>query len=67
MFMGFFKATQEILVISEVWELLPYTNEPFYKAEMNSDMDNRLVVVKSWGEGVEWTGSFGLIDTNYYI
>ena len=29
------------------------------------DLANRLVVAK--GEGVGWTGSLGLIDTNYYI
>ena len=29
------------------------------------DMENRLVVAK--GEGVGWTGSWGLVDANYYI
>ena len=29
------------------------------------DMKNRLVVAK--GEGVEWTGSLGLVDANYCI
>ena len=28
------------------------------------DMENRLVVAKGEGEGVEWTGSLGLIDAN---
>ena len=28
-------------------------------------MDSRLVVTK--GEGVEWTGSLGFLDANYYI
>ena len=29
------------------------------------DMENRLVVAKGKGEGVEWTGSMGLVDANY--
>ena len=28
-------------------------------------MEKRLVVAKEEGEGVEWTGNLGLIDTNY--
>ena len=32
-----------------------------------TDVDNRLVVAKGEGEGVGWTRSLGLIDTNYYI
>ena len=28
-------------------------------------MENRLVVAKGEGEGVEWTGNLGLIDANY--
>ena len=30
-----------------------------------TDIENRLVVVKGEGEG--WIGSLGLADTNYYI
>ena len=30
-------------------------------------MENRLVVAKGKGEGVEWTGSLGLVDANYYL
>ena len=31
------------------------------------DMENRLVVAKAEGEGVGWTGSSGLANTNYCI
>ena len=30
-----------------------------------TDIENRLVVAKVEGEGVGWTGSLSLIDTNY--
>ena len=42
----------------------------YYKAQMNlstekkiMDLQNRLVVAKGEGEGVEWLGSLGLIQT----
>ena len=31
------------------------------------DLENRRVVAKGEGEGVGWTGSLWLIDTNSYI
>ena len=31
------------------------------------DMENRLVVANGEGEGVGRTGSFWLVDANYYI
>ena len=31
------------------------------------DLENRLVVAKGDGEGVEWIGSLGLIDANYCL
>ena len=31
------------------------------------DLENRLVVAKREGEGVEWTGNLELIDTNYCL
>ena len=31
------------------------------------DLENRLVVAKGEGEGVGWSGSLGLIDTNYCL
>ena len=43
-------------------------------AEMNlaikqklTDMENRLVVAKGRGQGLGWTGSLGLVDSNCYI
>ena len=47
-----------------------------YTAQMNLpreqklvDVENRLVVAEGEGEGegVEWTGSLGLVDANYCI
>ena len=32
-----------------------------------TDMESRLVIAKGDGEGVEWIGSWGLVDANYYI
>ena len=31
------------------------------------DLENRLGVAKSKGDGVGWTGNLGLIDANYCI
>ena len=31
------------------------------------DLDNRLVVTKGEEEGVGWTGSLGLMESNYSI
>ena len=31
------------------------------------NLENRLVVAKREGEGVEWTGNLELIDTNYCL
>ena len=54
-------------VISHMWDLKYGTNEPVYRTETDSDMENRTVVAKPEGEGVEggWTGSLGLIDANW--
>ena len=30
------------------------------------DIENRLVVAKAEGEGMEWTGGQGLVDTKYW-
>ena len=32
-----------------------------------TDMEKRLLVAKREEEGVEWTGSLGLIDANYCL
>ena len=54
--------------ITYVWNLKYDTNEPIYKTETNSDIENRLVVAKGEeGEGEGRTGSLGLVDANYYI
>ena len=52
-----------------MWNLKYSTNEPIYKTETDSDMDNRFVVSKGVeeGEGMGRTGSLGLVDANYSI
>ena len=48
-------------------------DEPICRTERLTDVENILVVAKGEGGrsgregGVGWTGSLGLIDTNYYI
>jgi len=37
------------------------------KKEKLTDLENTLVVAEGEREGVEWTGSLGLIDANYCI
>ena len=32
-----------------------------------TDMEKRLVIAEEEGEGVEWTGSLGLVDANSSI
>ena len=32
-----------------------------------TDIEKRLIVAKGEGEGVEWTGTLGLVDANYHI
>ena len=50
-----------------MWNLKYDTSESIYKTENRlTDIENRLVVAKEDGEGVEWTGSLGLVDANYY-
>ena len=46
----------------------------YYMAQMNlstekkiMDLENRHVVAQAEGEGVGWTGSLGVIETNYCI
>ena len=31
------------------------------------ELENRLVIAKEEGEGVEWAGNLGLIDANYCL
>ena len=37
------------------------------KQKQIMDMENWLLVVRARGEGVEWTGSLGLVDVNCNI
>ena len=50
-----------------MWNLQYDTDEPVYKTETDSDIENKLVVAKGRGEGEGWSGSLGLVDANYYI
>lgn len=43
------------------------TDELIYRAETDSDMENRLVVAEGERGGSGWTGSLGLVDANNYI
>ena len=53
--------------ITYMWNLKYGTNDPIYKTETLTDMENSLVVAKGERERVGWTGSLGLVDVNYYI
>ena len=45
-----------------------HTNEPIYKTERLTDIENRLVVAKGeLGREREGLGVLGLVDANYYI
>ena len=46
-----------------MWNLKYDTKDPICEMEIESDIENRLVVAK--GEG--WIGSLGLADANWYI
>ena len=48
---------------SNIWHKWTYLQ----KENKLMDLENRLVVAKGRGEGVGRTGSWGLIDANYYI
>ena len=52
--------------ITYICNLIYGTNEPFHRKE-NYDLENRLVVAKSEGEGMGWIGNLGLIDANYCL
>ena len=43
------------MIIIYVWNLNYGTNEPSYKIETDSVIENRLVAAKGKGEGVGWT------------
>ena len=46
-----------------MWNLKYSTDEPIYRTETLTEMENRLVVDKDEGEEVGWMGSLGLVDT----
>ena len=51
-----------------MWNIKYGTNEPIYRnGNRLTDMENKPVIAKGEGEGVGWTGSLGLVGTNYYI
>ena len=47
-----------------MWNLKHGTNEPIYRTETDSQMENRLVVAKEDGGGSGWTGSLGENEIN---
>ena len=50
-------------VESKIWYKLTYLQN----RNRLTDIENRLAVVKTEGEGVGWTGSLGLIDAHYCL
>ena len=48
-----------------MWNLKYGTDEPIYRTE--TDMESRLMVAKDEGEGMGWTGSLELVDSNNYL
>ena len=48
-----------------MWNLKYGTNEPIYKTNRCTDIENRLVVPKG-EEGGSEMGNLGLVDANYY-
>ena len=51
-----------------MWNLKYDTDELVYETEIDSDIENRLVVAKRAGRvGEGWSGSLGLADANCCI
>ena len=50
--------------ITDIWNLIYSTNEPFHRKE-NHGLGEQIVVVRGERKGVEETGSLGLMDANY--
>ena len=56
------------IIYHYIWNLKYGTNEPSYKTETDSKTQRTdMWLPKGRGEGVEWTGSLGLVDANDYI
>ena len=49
-----------------IWNLIYGINESFYRKETHG-LGKQTCGYQVGGEGVGWTGSLGLIDTNYCI
>ena len=52
--------------ITYIWNLI-YAQMNLSTEKKIMDLENRLVVVKGEGKGVEWLGSLGLVDANYCL
>ena len=50
-----------------MWTLKYGTDEPIYKIERLTDIENRFVVAEGEGKGVGWTGSLGLVDETIHL
>ena len=48
-------------MISHIWNLKYGTNEPIYRTETDSDMENRLVVAKGRGRERDGLGTWGFV------
>ena len=53
--------------ITYMWNLKYDINEPIYKTENRLRHREQIVIAKGDGQGVRWTVSLGLVDTNYYL
>ena len=50
-----------------MWSLKYGTNEPIYRIEIDSDIENRLVVAKGEGRGSGMDWELGVNGANYCI
>ena len=48
-----------------MWNLKYGTDEPIYRTETDSDIENRLVIAKGEGERREEMGSLRLVDATF--
>ena len=58
--MWYIYTVEYYLAIKKEWTYLQNRNRL-------TDLEIRIVVAKAGGGGKGWTGSLGLVDTNYYI
>ena len=50
-----------------MWNLKYDSNELTHKTEIDSDIENRLVITKGAGDGEGWSGRLGLADVSFDI